>query len=155
VKRNTSFNRTTPIASCCALVGLLVAASACSSSTDNGTTDGGAAGGTATFTEVYTTIISPNCLGCHDSGTKAGNLDMSTQSVAFMNLVGVPASGPSCLTVNEDRVTAGSPSQSVFYSKISASMPVCGNEMPLGGPFVSAADVTLVSEWITDGALNN
>jgi hypothetical protein len=31
----------------------------------------------------------------------------------------------------------------------------CGNQMPLGGPFLSAAEREAIRTWITEGAVND
>jgi hypothetical protein len=151
VKRNTFFNRVSRLASCGALFGLFAAASACSSS-DGSMADGGNT--SVTFTEIYTTIINPMCVSCHDAQTKAGNLDMSSQSVAYTNLVGTLASGTFCASENENRVTPGNTSQSILYSKVSAATPVCGSRMPLGSSLTSD-QISLIGSWITAGAAND
>src|SRR5579859_5169961 len=70
-----------------------------------------------TFTEVYTQIISVNCLSCHvpgGIGVTHGMLDMSTQALAYMDLVGVMAAGSECGGMGT-RVVAGSPTSSLLY----------------------------------------
>ncbi len=136
-------------------MGLLAAPTACSSSTgDTPNPDGGAAA--PTFTEVYTSVIAASsCVGCHNATVNAGNLDMSTQALAYMNLVGKAASGPLCASSGEERVVISQPSQSLLVSKISATTPLCGAEMPQGGPFLSATQVALVTDWIAAGAPND
>jgi hypothetical protein len=90
------------------------------------------------------------CSGCHASAGAAANLDLSSQSTAYANLVGVKASGPSCGSTGEFRVVAGSAGQSLLYNKINGTQD-CGNQMITGGP----NDVALVQSWINDGAQNN
>ncbi len=49
-----------------------------------------------TFTNVYASIIARRCIGCHrpgSGGVTVGMLDLSSQSVAYTNLVGVAAQG--------------------------------------------------------------
>lgn len=156
MKKHTSFHRIFPALSSCALLGLLAAVPACSS-TDNGTADSGAGGAAPpTFTEVYTTVLAPLCSGCHVGGAAAsGNLDMSTQTLAYTNLVGKAAMGPLCVSSNATRVVANQPSQSLIINKLTMMTPLCGSQMPLGGGMLTTAQIALVTDWITDGALNN
>jgi hypothetical protein len=126
-----------------------------------------------TFTNVYATIISQRCIGCHrpgGGGVTVGMLDMSTQPAAFTNLVGVNAmgigagaSGITCASVTPAlvRVTPGDPSNSLIYNKTHSKLlgvnAPCGSPMPLpatAAPLTSA-EVDLIAAWITAGALNN
>jgi hypothetical protein len=108
-----------------------------------------ATAGAATFTLVFQSALS-SCSGCHASAGAAANLDLSSQSTAYANLVGVRASGPSCGSTGEIRVVAGNSSQSLLYSKINGTQN-CGNQMLTSGP----SDVALVKSWIDNGARND
>ena len=44
--------------------------------------------------------------------------------------------------------SAGSP----LYNKIFSSAPLRGERMPQGGPFLTAAQITLIKNWIDEGA---
>ena len=84
----------------------------------------------ATFAEVSSQVLS-NCTSCHSGSSPSGGIDLSTYS-------GV-------MTV----VSAGNPSASQIYTAVS------GGVMPPGSGGLPASDVTLLSEWITSGALDN
>lgn len=102
--------------------------------------------GTATFTDygIFTwsgdasPLISTGsvCAGCH-AWTYAGIVNVTS----------------SCGTLKY--VVASSAGTSYMYNKISTATPSCGSEMPLGGPFYSAAQLKIVRAWINNGALNN
>jgi len=109
----------------------------------------------ATFSEVYATILQPTCSECHAPGGIGSFQDFSSQSNAYAALVGVKASGPSCGSSDETRVVAGNASQSLLFQKVSETNPPCGSQMPLGGPPLSSAQMTLLEDWITNGALND
>jgi hypothetical protein len=124
------------------------------------------AGPPATFTDVYA-IVTAHCGDCHkgdDSGIKYGGLDMSTMSLAYMNLVGVKAAGTeppgsaagyvACGTTMEIRVVAGSSATSLLYNKVNGTED-CGVRMPKGDPTLSAANIATIKDWIDQGALNN
>lgn len=107
---------------------------------------------TATFAEVYATVLEPVCKTCHQPSGLAPFQDLSTQSNAYPALVGMKASGPSCGASGETRVVAADASQSLLFQKISQTSPPCGSQMPLGGPPLPQAQVSLVEDWINDGA---
>jgi hypothetical protein len=139
---------------------LAALAPACSSSSSGApaTEDTGDAGATATFTQIYTDIISKQCVECHQPGqigVTEGMLDMSTQSAAYTNLVGVAAAGAAC-GGKGTRVTAGDADKSIFYLKVSDDDPTpCGEKMPLGGPALSGAQSDEIEGWINAGANND
>jgi len=82
----------------------------------------------ATFSAVQSQVLTPYCSSCHAGGT-------SPNLSSYSSVMGV--------------VTAGSPSGSQLYTDIS------GGRMPLGGNSLSATQIQLVSDWITQGAQNN
>jgi collagen type VII alpha len=133
------------------------------------TTDAGAAdAGPPTFTNVWSSIISTHCSTCH-SGTGAGlaegMLDMSTQAMAYTDLVGadggmgVAAAGTGCGTSGLKRVTPGDAMTSLIYEKVVAKTDdagaPCGVPMPAAGPALTAEQDGLIAAWINAGALNN
>ena len=138
------------ILSCAAFLAAVVA---CGSGNED---NGGGVTNSTTFTEVYTQILGPTCSTHHSGGDPAGNLDMSSQSLAYQNLAGVAASGPSC--GGEDpvptRVVAYDSAGSLLWQKV-AGQQKCGSQMPLGGPYLSSAQIELIAEWIDDGAQND
>ena len=74
----------------------------------------------ATFTQVYSDIISPICVQCHNPqgiGVSMGHLDMSTKAAAFSDLVGVEAMGTGCGGMGT-RVVAGSAGNSILFKKV-------------------------------------
>jgi hypothetical protein len=112
----------------------------------------------STFTQVYSDIISPICVTCHNPagiGVSMGHLDMSTQAAAFSNLVGVEAAGIFCGGMGT-RVVAGSAGNSIMFKKIDPAQPApCGSKMPLGLPPLTAAQTAEIESWINGGALND
>jgi hypothetical protein len=151
-----------------------------SPSTDSGG-GGNDAAAVAFGTDVYSGIIAARCLACHGptadggpgTGIQFGHLDMSTQDTAYANLVGdgggVPADGVACSTLGADgllRVAPGNPTTSLIYNKLASNdgdggsilladggpMVFCGNPMPLHHSAISAADLGIVHDWISQGA---
>jgi hypothetical protein len=115
----------------------------------------GPAAGTPTFTEVYTTVLGPNCASHHAAGQVDSFLDLGTQASAYSSLVGVKASGPGCGSSGLTRVVPGSASTSLLYEKVSQSTPSCGSQMPFGGTPLSSGDQGLIASWINAGAKND
>ncbi len=112
----------------------------------------------ATWTQVYTDIISPSCASCHSPtgiGGESGKLDMSSQPAAYTNLFDVAAAGSAC-SGKGTRVTPKSAATSILYLKISTTDPSpCGSKMPLTGPALSQAEVDEIASWINAGAMND
>jgi hypothetical protein len=119
------------------------------------TGDGDATGGPATFTAVYMDVLGPTCSSCHRPGGIGSFQDFSSPAAAYGALVGVKASGPSCGSNGETRVVPGNASGSLLFQKISEANPPCGVMMPLGGPHLPSAQVTLIEDWINTGAQND
>jgi hypothetical protein len=97
-------------------------------------------------------ILNANCIKCHTLAGPAGNI-LVLDIGAYNNLVNRPAvtSGSTgTLVVPSDSVN------SVFYERISKNgLQTNQLQMPLGGPFLSAAQQTLIKTWIDQGAKNN
>ncbi len=112
----------------------------------------------STFTQVYSDIISPICVQCHNPqgiGVSMGHLDMSTKGVAFADLVGVSAMGIACGGMGT-RVVAGNAANSIMFEKIDPGTPApCGSKMPLGLAPLTTAQANEIQSWINAGAMNN
>jgi len=107
-----------------------------------GTTGTGGTGGggmVATFTQVYTSVLSVSCKGsgCHNPG-KMATLDYSTKALAYSTLKA--ASG---------KIVAGNAMGSVLW------MEVNSGAMPEGMPKISQANIDMIAAWINAGAMNN
>ncbi len=102
-----------------------------------GTSSGnGGAGAAATFTTIYSTILTAHCSGgsCHTPGS-AGGVSFSSKSNAYSAV--------------SSRVTPGNGANSGFYNTVNSGA------MPRGAPKLSAADLASIKGWIDAGALNN
>jgi hypothetical protein len=127
------------------------------------------------FATVYGTILSARCSPCHsgtNQGAQAGKLDMSSEQKAYSSLVGVPAMGVSCGPSGLTRVVPGDASNSLLFLKVHAGLimaedhtidaqpgpeagadqPPCGDTMPDDGTSLTQAEVSLIEDWIDDGA---
>jgi hypothetical protein len=94
------------------------------------------------FSTQIQPILTANCTaGCHSPGGIS----------AFMNLTAGNAYASLVLS-SPPRVIAGSSATSLLYMRITgATQP----QMPLGGAPLSAANQTLIKDWIDQGAANN
>jgi len=103
--------------------------------------------------QIQTEILNPACIACHtDQGrTPAGGLNLlSGQSRG--NLVGVASTGKAGAT----RVIAGNASGSYLIQKLEGASDIVGLRMPRNGPpFLTAAQIDLIRQWINNGAPAN
>jgi hypothetical protein len=98
-------------------------------------------------------IFTASCTGaaCHAGARPAQGLDLSSTAVSYSNLVNVLSS--ECTTTR--RVLPSQPTMSYLMWKLQGSGPCfTGSQMPKGTP-LSAAQINLISSWITAGAPNN
>jgi hypothetical protein len=105
-----------------------------------------------TFTQVFTTILSPTCGRCH--GNDAPMMSFANKTTAYNDLVNVKAMGTSCRSSGETRVVPGSAATSLLYMKV-AGTETCGARMPKGLTALSAANIALIQQWINQGAMND
>ena len=107
-------------------------------------------GGPWTWTDVYA-VVEANC-SCHRNGNSSGGQALgSTAQSAYDAWVNVPSS----LTNAVLRVAPGDPDTSLVVVKLAGPVPFGGEQMPLGGPYLSATVQEGIRSWIADGALNN
>lgn len=100
-----------------------------------------AAVATVSFSAQIQPIFTDNCVICHRPGGIGAFMNL-TAGNAYASLVQSPT----------PRVIAGSSATSVLYGRITgAILP----QMPLGGAPLTAADQTLIKNWIDQGAANN
>jgi hypothetical protein len=117
--------------------------------------------GHPTFTTIYASIITPNCLECHGQPPPIeSNLEMRTQQEAYANLVGVVAMGDACGFAAPDggppptRVIPGDAADSLLYLKITNTQK-CGGGMPLDANSLSNENILTIKAWIDQGAAND
>lgn len=130
----------------------LLAAAGCGNLVELPTTpDAGEVDPTATFTRVQNEIFTPSCAhgGCHDAvGRQQGLVLAPGQSYAM--LVNVPSSE----VTSAVRVQPGDHVASYLYRKVTGGS-IVGERMPLGGPYLSDAQMNLLRDWIRRGAPND
>jgi len=111
-------------------------------------TEGDGSGGALrpTFSSIQANVLTPMCIGCHAGAAAPAGLRLDASS-SYALLVGVPsAEGGSVL-----RVAPGNPGGSYLVQKLEGSAAV-GARMPLGGPYLDAATLAVIRQWIADGA---
>ncbi len=97
------------------------------------------------FSNQIQPIFNSRCTSCHGG---YGGLTI-TASVSYNNLVNINAQS-SCTSLK--RVLPYDAANSVLYKKVSGT--TCGSQMPQGGA-LSTSDITLIRDWINQGANNN
>jgi hypothetical protein len=115
--------------------------------------------GGPTFQQVYNTVLSSATYGCTSSaschGTGAAIFDIGTIDKAYTLLLGPNGQGgaQSCGTNPAPYVKPGDPVGSYLVAKLNGGGAFCLSPMPLGGTPVSPADLDLLRQWITAGAM--
>lgn len=90
---------------------------------------------------------------CHNTANQASALDL-TPAKAHAQLVGIKSKHTACASF--DRVVPGSPQTSFLIFKLQGTGACfAGVRMPKGMAALSAAQLQLVRDWISEGAKNN
>ena len=101
------------------------------------------------LSSIQTSIFNASCIEHHgDHATEAG-LDL-TSGNAYSNLVNVPS-----VQAALNRVTPGDAENSYLIHKLDGRAGIVGDRMPTNGPFLTAAQIDVIEQWINDGARNN
>ena len=110
---------------------------------------GGAPSGalTADFASIQEHVLTPICTVCHAGASAPEGLRLDAAN-SYALLVGVPSTEvPSIL-----RAKPGDPDNSYLVQKLEGHASV-GARMPFGGPYLDAATIAVIRQWISDGAL--
>ena len=102
------------------------------------------------FANEIQPIFTSSCDGssCHISASSAG-LNLS-EGQAYTNIVNVNSSQ----VQNSKLVLPGDADKSYLVKKIEGGPGILGSKMPVEGE-LDAADITLIKNWINQGAKNN
>jgi hypothetical protein len=111
----------------------------------------GSGGGNGTLTpdfqSIQDNVFTPICSVCHAGGAAPQGLRLDAAN-SYALLVGVPSTEqPSIL-----RIKPGDPNNSYLVQKIEG-IAATGAQMPFGGPPLPAATITVIRQWVSDGAL--
>jgi len=98
------------------------------------------------FTAEIQPIFTSRCIECHSGPSAPHGLRLNAGE-SYERLVNVQSREVTSL----DRVEPGDPDNSYLVHKISGTQAV-GGRMPLGGPYLSTAEIALIRLWITEGA---
>jgi hypothetical protein len=112
-----------------------------------------------TFSQVFSQVLEARCQSCHGTptgvGITEGKLDLSSQPIAYANLVGVAAAGTACAGQGT-RVVPGNAPGSLLVLKVSLDDPApCGGKMPLDAAPLTRDQTNLIAGWINAGALDD
>ena len=110
--------------------------------------------GTVSFSAQVLPILNTNCFRCHRDGGQADLAGIELSLVpedSYDALVGQPSQLDPTLT----HVIPGDSEASLLYLIISSDSPPIGTRMPQGEAPLSPSDISLVRDWIDQGALNN
>jgi hypothetical protein len=93
------------------------------------------------------------CSSCHNGvgTTLPGAMNLTTQLASYNALVGMfSLEQPTVL-----RVSPGNPATSYLIQKLQGGVGITGQQMPLGGPFLTPAQIQMIGKWISGGPLMN
>jgi hypothetical protein len=118
--------------------------------------------GAATFSAIYTEILTKgatgNCMfaACHggppDPAINGGlQIKAGDKAGAYKNLV--DAKSPGAVCSGKTYVIPGDSAGSLLVQKL-ADAPPCGAKMPIGSP-LTAAQVAQIANWVDQGAQDN
>jgi hypothetical protein len=100
----------------------------------------------ADFDSIQANIFTPVCSACHAGGGAPEGLRLDAAN-SYGLLVGVPSTEDSSVL----RVKPSDPLNSYLIQKLQGHAAV-GAQMPFGGPYLSAATIAFIQQWITNGA---
>jgi hypothetical protein len=101
----------------------------------------------ASFQSIQDHVFTPVCTVCHAGAAAPQGLRLDAAN-SYALLVGVPSNEVGSL----QRVRAGDPDNSYLIQKLEGHAAV-GAQMPFGGPYLGAATIAVIRQWISDGAL--
>ena len=97
---------------------------------------------------LQTTIFGAICSRCHTGASAPHGLRLDSEENSYAFLVGHASDESPALL----RVSPGKPDESYIVKKIEGDASIVGSRMPLGGPYLSAAQIESIRDWITNGA---
>ncbi len=108
-----------------------------------------------TWTSIYDVVIRPLCgESCHGTGTPnfvdESQLDLSSATLAYDNIVGQEAKGEACAGMGT-LVVPGDSASSLFVDKLTPD-PLCGDPMPSRSAILPEAVLAPIRAWIDAGA---
>jgi hypothetical protein len=102
---------------------------------------------TADFQSIQANVFTPICTVCHVGASAPQGLRLDALN-SYSLLVSVPSTEVPAIL----RVAPGDPDNSYLIQKLEGHAAV-GARMPLGGPYLDAATIVVIRQWISNGAL--
>ena len=102
------------------------------------------------LSSIQTMIFNRSCIEHHGDHATDADLDL-TAGNAYANLVNVP----SVQRMDLNRVTPDDAENSYLIHKLDGRTGIVGDRMPTNGPFLTAAQIDVIKQWINNGAQNN
>ena len=100
-----------------------------------------------TLASIQQNVFTPVCTACHAGAGAPQGLRLDEANSAA-SLIGVPSNEVPSVR----RVAPGDADASYLIAKLDGSASV-GGRMPLGGPYLDAATIGVIREWIEQGAI--
>lgn len=101
-----------------------------------------------TLAQLQANIFGAICSRCHTGATAPRGLRLDSEDNSYAFLVNHAADEvPSLMRVNP-----GKPNESYIIRKLEGAADIVGSRMPLGGPYLSQAEIDQVRDWIANGA---
>ena len=109
-----------------------------------------------TLTSIQTNVFNKSCAlpSCHNSTASKEGLTL-TQGSSFGELVNVPAENVAAAADGKIRVVPGDPDASFIIQKLEGPAAGEGDLMPQSSSGLDPEIISVIRQWITDGALNN
>jgi mono/diheme cytochrome c family protein len=101
-----------------------------------------------TLAELQQNIFGAICTNCHTGANAPRGLRLDSEDNSYAFLVNQAADEIPDLM----RVNPGNPDQSYIIKKLEGTSDIVGGRMPLGGPYLSEAQINQVRSWISNGA---
>ena len=114
--------------------------------TDGG--NGNEPGDGVTLAQLQENIFGAICSACHTGVNAPRGLRLDSLDNSYAYLVNQAADEVPELM----RVNPGNPEQSYIIKKLEGAEDIIGGRMPLGGPYLSEAQINQVRIWIINGA---
>lgn len=101
-----------------------------------------------TLAQLQTEIFGAICAACHTGANAPQGLRLDSLDNSYAYLVNQAANEVPALM----RVNPGDPDASYLIKKLAGAADIVGGRMPLGGPYLTDAQIERVRTWIANGA---
>ncbi len=106
-----------------------------------------------TLADIQAEIFDSPCAICHAGSSAPQGLRLDTEDNSYNQLVGADGNGVPANEVPELlRVDPGNPDDSYLVHKVEGEPDIVGGQMPLNMAPLSQDQITMIRDWITNGA---